>query len=65
MYMKQLPVNRWELMQNILSVFQQPVMMGMPDKCPYAVLFCCIFNTENNEGISKAVVMKYSIITDF
>lgn len=31
---------------------------------PMFFLFCCIFSTENNEGISKAVAMKYSITTD-
>lgn len=27
--------------------------MGVSDKPAYAFLFCCSFNTENNEGIFK------------
>lgn len=38
--------------------------MGVTDKPAYAFLFCCSFNTENNEGISKAVLMRYLITTD-
>lgn len=38
--------------------------MGVTDKLPYAFLLCCSFNTENNNGISKAVLMRYLITKD-
>lgn len=38
--------------------------MGVTDKPAYAFVFCCPSNTENNEGVSKAVLMRYLITAD-